>query len=304
MTQCWVPNACAAIALHFPLPARPIASDADAWKERADGFYRVICDRVEKDANHRQLFRRELPRVFSFFPPIAEIFDGVQTPMDKAPRGLGAGCYEYLYYKTKSWSLNNLVGVDARGRVTTYVVGAPASVADSTIFQGLSQYQAMTGGGSVGRERGYPEGYIALGDSGFTLLLWMMVPFVGAWISSSVNKLLCRIFNFRLGQVRVIVENTFGRLKGRWNILRRLPFAPALSARVVEACLLLHNFVEDRQQDVPQAWLRVLTLQEVAGATSYEAETPASLAACDHGHAVRIDIVRRMHPSRPWIDTS
>jgi len=46
--------------------------------------------------------------------------------------------------------------------------------------------------------------------------------------------------------MRVVVENVFGRLKGRWHVMRMTHAHPCLSASVQEACTALHNVFEKR----------------------------------------------------------
>jgi len=52
-------------------------------------------------------------------------------------------------------------------------------------------------------------------------------------------------FNYRQSRARMVVENAFGRLKGRWRcLLKRLDFALENVPNVVAACVILHNLCE------------------------------------------------------------
>lgn len=111
------------------------------------------------------------------------------------------------------------------------------------------------------------------------------------------NVVSMRWFNHLHAKMRVVVENAFGRLKGRWHVLRMTNAHPALAARVQELCVLLHNFLEERNG----------AYDEEAGADSEE-EEPA-YAAPDCGDAVssagtqrRIELVKAL--GLPWVDTS
>ena len=67
------------------------------------------------------------------------------TPLADKPRGLGARAQEYLHYKTNSYGLNNLIGVDSAGLIVTAILGAPASVSDSSLFEQTRLFKAMEG---------------------------------------------------------------------------------------------------------------------------------------------------------------
>ncbi|KAL0851617.1 hypothetical protein ABMA28_007395 [Loxostege sticticalis] len=54
------------------------------------------------------------------------------------------------------------------------------------------------------------------------------------------------------GQTRVIIENTFGRLKNRWWCLskdRTLHYKPEKCAKIIIACSVLHNLAIDFTDD-------------------------------------------------------
>ena len=52
-------------------------------------------------------------------------------------------------------------------------------------------------------------------------------------------------FNYRQSRARMVVENAFGRLKGRWRcLLKRLDIQVDNAAIAVGACVVLHNICE------------------------------------------------------------
>ena len=52
-------------------------------------------------------------------------------------------------------------------------------------------------------------------------------------------------FNYRQSRARMVVENAFGRLKGRWRcLLKRMDFALENVPNIVAACIILHNLCE------------------------------------------------------------
>ena len=54
-----------------------------------------------------------------------------------------------------------------------------------------------------------------------------------------------RHYNYRQSRARIVVENAFGRLKGRWRcLLKRLDCHVTNVGNVVASCMVLHNLCE------------------------------------------------------------
>ena len=91
--------------------------------------------------------------------------------------------------------------------------------------------------------------YFILRDDAFPLKLWLMKPYLKC--SMGLNQ---RVFNYRLSRERRVVENAFGILTSHFLIFQRpMQQEPSMVARVVMACLVLHNLLRMRyptgQQD-------------------------------------------------------
>jgi len=59
---------------------------------------------------------------------------------------------------------------------------------------------------------------------------------------SGPNAVSMRRFNHLHAKMRVVIENCFGRLKGRWSVLRFIAAHPVLAAAVQEVSVALHIF--------------------------------------------------------------
>ena len=65
-----------------------------------------------------------------------------------------------------------------------------------------------------------------------------------------------KMFNFRLSQARVVVEHSYGCLKGRWRcLLKRLDINVSDVPKLVAACCTLHNICEIHGDTFDEEWL-------------------------------------------------
>jgi len=68
-------------------------------------------------------------------------------------------------------------------------------------------------------------------------------------------------YNNLLSVTRVVVENAFGRLKGRFNSLgKRLDLNANNCATVTAACCVLHNFCEIMNEEFGEEWLPTIEI--------------------------------------------
>ena len=81
---------------------------------------------------------------------------------------------------------------------------------------------------------------VVLGDPAYPSLPWLMKPFPETLCITATEKL----FNYRQSRARMVVENSFGRLKGRWRcLLKRLDFKLENVTSVVAACVTRPDIV-------------------------------------------------------------
>lgn len=84
---------------------------------------------------------------------------------------------------------------------------------------------------------------LILGDSGYPQRPWLMTPFMA--VNPGTPE---AVYNQKHMTARVVIENTFGRLKNRWRCLskdRVLHYKPAKCAQIIQACCVLHNIALD-----------------------------------------------------------
>lgn len=97
-----------------------------------------------------------------------------------------------------------------------------------------------------------PFPYVFVGDEAFPLSTYMMRPFPRRNVNMSNNE---RIFNYRLSRARRVIENTFGIITTKWQILRTcISCSPINAELITKALVCLHNFMMTcgRSQYCPQ----------------------------------------------------
>lgn len=110
--------------------------------------------------------------------------------------------------------------------------------------------------------RDVPFPHVIVADEAFPLTTYLMRPY------AKRNKLTYeqRIFNYRLSRARLCIENTFGILVSRWQILHKpLCFSVSNAEEIFKALVCLHNFIlssnngsnKSASQYCPPDWLDV-----------------------------------------------
>ena len=98
---------------------------------------------------------------------------------------------------------------------------------------------------------------IILGDLAYGLTNWLMRPFTD-WGNLTNEEV---AFNTAHTKTRVVVENAFGRLKGRYRSLgKRLDQSVQNATITVTACCVLHNYCEVMKQEFNEEWLEGVQL--------------------------------------------
>ena len=106
-----------------------------------------------------------------------------------------------------------------------------------------------------GRILGADLGPITLGDPSYPLLEWLMK----AYPKNISTPNWQRHFDYRLSRARMkVVENTFGRWKGRFRRFSKwVDMAVQSVTYLVAASCIVHNICELKRDDFFQEWLKV-----------------------------------------------
>ncbi|CAG9560028.1 unnamed protein product [Danaus chrysippus] len=107
--------------------------------------------------------------------------------------------------------------------------------------------------------------YFFVGDEAFDLHRHLLRPFGGKRLT--VEK---RVFNYyRLCRARRYVECAFGILSNKWRIFHRpINVQPHFAVLIVNACIVLHNYVRDRDGYLVEDTTTITGLEDVSGGST------------------------------------
>ena len=184
------------------------------------------------------------------FPQCFGAVDGSHIPI-KAPVE-----FHTDYYNRKGWySIILQAVVDGSYKFIDINVGWPGKVHDARGFANSTIYRKGQSGNLLEKDKiekinGVNMPLVILPDAAYPLLPWVMKPF------SANGKLSQKQlhFNYRLSRARMVVENAFGRLKGRWRCLLKQNEASIQQMnQIVTACCILHNICEINREKFDEA---------------------------------------------------
>lgn len=151
--------------------------------------------------------------------------------------------HQSYFNRKKSYSVNLQAEVDAKRRFISVYAGEPGSQHDARVFRRSPLYRLS----NVERERYFPDDSFLVGDSAYPSTSYLVTPFRdnGRLTADQID------FNEKISKARVIVENAFAMLKGRFRRLKffteflRIEF---LTDLIIAACIL-HNICVDSDDD-------------------------------------------------------
>ena len=222
------------------------------------------------------------------FPQCAGAVDGSHIPI-KAPTTFHAD-----YYNRKGWYSIILQGVvDAAYQFIDINVGWPGKVHDARVFANSAIFKNGEASKLFPETKakeinGVRIPVIIIADAAYPLLNWVQKPFPDHG-NLSQEKL---HFNYRLSRARMVVENAFGRLKGRWRcLLKQNEGNIDKMNNVVASCCILHNICEMFQEEfdpdllqeigsVAEPIQHVVTMQENSSSRNGDAVRNALVQYC------------------------
>ena len=199
---------------------------------------------------------QELERVMVDFEALCGLpccggaLDGTFMPMKK-PSEFGD---TYFCYK-KFIAIIVLGCVDARGIFTYVNAGRPGSVGDSYTYRHSIMSQKIASGEWLAHSpksiMGVNVKPFVVADSAFPLASTCMKCYE---VGQPAYR---RSFNYSLIRTRRVVEQAFGRLKGRWKIMdgKCALKDPVFTRQVAVVCCALHNVCERHQCPFEPGWL-------------------------------------------------
>ena len=206
------------------------------------------------------------------FPQAAGAIDGTHIPIIRPEESASD------YYNRKGfYSIIMQALVDHRGRFMDVYIGWPGKVHDARVLANSTLYTKASSGKlfppATRRLCGVDVPLVILGDPAYPLLPWLMKPYVEHNHTPADQKL----FNYRESRARMVVENSFGRLKGRWRcLLKRLDVKLESVATIVATCTVLHNMCEMYGDNCQVEW----TCDDPSSAVSSSAQPNTSTYSC------------------------
>ena len=178
------------------------------------------------------------------FPYCWSAVDGCHIPIKCPPGGLES-CKEYHNFKN-FYSIVMMALVDSKCRFIWGTCGFPGNSHDAIIFQSTQLWSDIKEGNFIPEIAANLNGVLVpplvVGDSAFPFQPWLMKPYGNAVLTPEQ-----RYFNYRLSRARMVTEECYGQLRGRWRILLRKCEGSKEEVRVATlACMVLHNVCIDR----------------------------------------------------------
>lgn len=130
---------------------------------------------------------------------------------------------------------------DSKYRFTNVFFGWPGSTHDARVWDNSQLGQRLSNGTLI-----LPEKYHLLGDMAYPLCTYLMTPYRD---DGTLNRNKSK-FNSKLSSTRIVIEQAFSLLKGRFRRLKFLEIYNLDNAKyIVISAVILHNLIIDSNTD-------------------------------------------------------
>ncbi|GAB1867686.1 Nuclease harbi1 [Camponotus japonicus] len=129
-------------------------------------------------------------------------------------------------------------------------IGTPGSCNDARVLKYSSVYRTIMRDGV--ESMFFNENYHLIGDKAYPNRIWCMAPFKDFGNLTPRQ----RTYNYHHSSTRIVIEHTFGLLKGRWKRLMKVNTEIAKVSDIVLAICVLHNFCYLHNDEVIQKMIR------------------------------------------------
>ncbi|KAI4468840.1 hypothetical protein MML48_2g00009642 [Holotrichia oblita] len=187
-----------------------------------------MCKIISWPSRQRALYIMEAFQAINGFEGVIGCIDGSHI------RILPPREYPNSYCNRKNFHSVLLQGVCDNRKLFTHVyVGEPGSMHDSRLFEKSDLFSDIQRGAVT-----FPNNSHLLGDLAYKLTEFLIVGFKDNGFLTNRQK----IFNLKLSQIRVHIENTFALLKGRFRRLKYMETIRLdLICLLIMASCILHN---------------------------------------------------------------
>ena len=166
-----------------------------------------------------------------------------------------SGKLQSYYSFKKRYTVNNLGLVSYNERFFYAVVGAPGGTHDVRLLKSVSIYSDIING-LVTPDRKMALGnfgeisLVTMGDSAFLQFSWL----IKSYMENTKDKQQ-KFFNKGLRGARLVMENAYGMLKGRWRFLFKRTECRLFNLKyTIMACIALHNLCVSVSDPCKSRW--------------------------------------------------
>ncbi|CAG8710521.1 691_t:CDS:1, partial [Dentiscutata heterogama] len=185
--------------------------------------------------NYRQRIHMGFEEMYGF-PNVIGALDGSHMNLFEAPSKLNKDVY---FTRKRRYAIHLQAVVDHKGIFINYDLGYPASVHDAKVFRNSSLYRC--------RNQLFEGNDYVLADSAYPISLNIIPSFKNP---SGPDKDRQNLFNKKHSKSRVVVEQAFGRLKNRFQLLKELRTRNTkIASDLIEISLILHNLLERNEDE-------------------------------------------------------